>query len=456
MIETFRNIFKIPELRRKILITLGLLVVFRLGTYVPVPGVDFHALEDVFKQMQDAGGAVGGLFGMINLFVGGAMSRGTVFALGVMPYISASIIFQLLTTSIPSLERLAREGESGRKKIRQYERYLTVGLCLIQGFFFAITIEGMGRTPGGGISSVVAHPGMAFRLTAVIAMTAGTIFLMWLGEQISEYGIGNGISLIIMAGIIDRLPFAVTEVSQRFTWNIASGEADKIGPLGVGALLALFVGIVMGIIYITQGQRRIPIQYAKHVRGMRIYGGQRHYLPLRVNQAGVIPIIFASSLLIFVALMVSGLAKYVISLQLLNDLFRPGAFLYILFYVGLIMFFCFFWTTVTFPPDRMADNLKESGSFIPGIRPGRRTVNYLEKLIVRITLAGAAFLAAIAIIPPLMGRATGFGVMTTFFGGTGILIVVGVALDVVERIEAHLVMRHYEGLTRGGRIRGRR
>jgi preprotein translocase subunit SecY len=456
MIEPFRNIFKIPELRRKILITLGLLIVFRLGTYVPVPGVDFRALEDVFKQMREAGGAVGGLFGMINLFVGGAMSRGTVFALGVMPYISASIIFQLLTTSIPSLERLAREGESGRKKIRQYERYLTVGLCLIQGFFFAITMEGMGRTPGGPGQPVVAHPGMAFRLTAVIAMTAGTIFLMWVGEQISEYGIGNGISIIIMAGIIDRLPFAVTEVAGRFTWNIASSETGKIGPLGVGALLALFVGIVMGIIYITQGQRRIPIQYAKHVRGMRIYGGQRHYLPLRVNQAGVIPIIFASSLLIFIALMVGGIAKYVLSLQPLNDLFRPGAFLYILFYVGLIVFFCFFWTTVTFPPDRMADNLKESGSFIPGIRPGRRTVNYLEKLIVRITLAGAVFLAAIAVIPPLMGQFTGFGVLTGFFGGTGILIVVGVALDLVERIESHLVMRHYEGLTRGGRIRGRR
>jgi preprotein translocase subunit SecY len=456
MIETFRNIFKIPELRRKILITLGLLIVFRLGTYVPVPGVDFRTLEDYFKTVEKTGGAVGGLFGMINLFVGGAMSRGTVFALGVMPYISASIILQLLTTSVPSLERLAREGESGRRKIRQYERYLTVALCIIQGFFFSITVESMGRSPGGFLTPVVANPGMLFRLTAVIAMTAGSVFLMWLGEQISEYGIGNGISLLIMAGIIDRLPSAVTEVAQRFTWTLAGGGEGRISPLGVGALLALFVGIVMSIIYITEGQRRVPIQYAKHVRGMRVYGGQRQYLPLRVNQAGVIPIIFASSLLIFIALLVSGLAKFIIPLQPLNELFSPGAFLYILFYVALIMFFCFFWTTVTFPPDRMADNLKESGSFIPGIRPGRRTVNYLEKLLVRITLAGAAFLAAIAIIPSIMSKVTGFGILTGFYGGTGILIVVGVALDVVERIEAHLVMRHYEGLTRGGRIRGRR
>ena len=455
MIETFRNIFKIPELRRKILISLGLLVVFRLGTYVPVPGVDSHALQDWFKQMQEAGG-VASIFGMMNLFVGGAMSRGTVFALGVFPYISASIIFQLLTTSIPSLERLAREGESGRKKIRQYERYLTVALCLLQGFVILTFLEGLGRK-GGLLTPLVPEPGIAFRMTAIIAMTAGTIFLMWLGEQISEYGIGNGISLIIMAGIIDRLPSAITEVAQRFTWAIASAGEDKIGPLGVGILIALFFGIVMGIIYITQGQRRIPIQYAKHVRGMRVYGGQRHYLPLRVNQAGVIPIIFASSLLMVVIIPVSWIATLFVSLQPLNDLFQPGAFLYILFYIILIVFFCFFWTTVTFPPDRMADNLKESGSFIPGIRPGRRTVNYLEKLIVRITLAGAVFLTVIAIIPLLMGNFLGFRIaLTGFFGGTGLLIVVGVALDVVERIEAHLVMRHYEGLTRGGRIRGRR
>jgi len=455
MIETFRNIFKIPELRRKILISLGLLVVFRLGTYVPVPGVDSHALQDWFKQMQEAGG-VASIFGMMNLFVGGAMSRGTVFALGVFPYISASIIFQLLTTSIPSLERLAREGESGRKKIRQYERYLTVALCLLQGFVILTFLEGLGRK-GGLLTPLVPEPGIAFRMTAIIAMTAGTIFLMWLGEQISEYGIGNGISLIIMAGIIDRLPSAITEVAQRFTWAIASAGEDKIGPLGVGILIALFFGIVMGIIYITQGQRRIPIQYAKHVRGMRVYGGQRHYLPLRVNQAGVIPIIFASSLLMVVITPVSWMANFFVSLQPLNDLFQPGAFLYILFYIILIVFFCFFWTTVTFPPDRMADNLKESGSFIPGIRPGRRTVNYLEKLIVRITLAGAVFLTVIAIIPLLMGNFLGFRIaLTGFFGGTGLLIVVGVALDVVERIEAHLVMRHYEGLTRGGRIRGRR
>ncbi len=455
MIETFRNIFKIPELRRKILISLGLLMVFRLGTYVPVPGVDSHALQDWFKQMQQAGG-VAAVLGMMNLFVGGAMSRGTVFALGVFPYISASIIFQLLTTSIPSLERLAREGESGRKKIRQYERYLTVALCFLQGFVILTFLEGLGRR-GGPFAPLVPEPGIAFRMTAIIAMTAGTIFLMWLGEQISEYGIGNGISLIIMAGIIDRLPSAITEVAQRFTWAIASGGEDKIGPLGVGILIALFFGIVMGIIYITQGQRRIPIQYAKHVRGMRVYGGQRHYLPLRVNQAGVIPIIFASSLLMVVIIPVSWMANLFVSLQPLNDLFQPGAFLYILFYIILIVFFCFFWTTVTFPPDRMADNLKESGSFIPGIRPGRRTVNYLEKLIVRITLAGAVFLTVIAIIPLLMGNFLGFRIaLTGFFGGTGLLIVVGVALDVVERIEAHLVMRHYEGLTRGGRIRGRR
>jgi len=318
-------------------------------------------------------------------------------------------------------------------------------------------VESLGRGEGGLLTPIVPQPGISFRLTAVIAMTAGTVFLMWVGEQISEYGVGNGISILIMAGIIDRLPFAITQVAQRFTWVIAGGGEGKIGPLGVVGLIALFVGIVMGIIYITQGQRRVPIQYAKHVRGMRVYGGQRHYLPLRVNQAGVIPIIFASSLLIFITLPVSWVAGHWVSLQPLNDLFRYGAFLYILFYIGLIMFFCFFWTTVTFPPDRMADNLKESGSFIPGIRPGRRTMNYLERLIVRITLAGAAFLAVIAIIPPLMGNFSGFDfALTGFFGGTGLLIVVGVALDLVERIEAHLVMRHYEGLTRGGRIRGRR
>ncbi|HHT9153177.1 MAG TPA: preprotein translocase subunit SecY [Candidatus Hypogeohydataceae bacterium YC40] len=459
MLDKFKNIYNIPELRQKILITLGLIALCRVGVYIPIPGIDTGVLRGYFQQISHTG--VGQLLGLVDLFAGGAMTSGAIFGLGVMPYISASIIFQLLVGVVPSLERLHKEGEVGRKKINQYTRMATVGLCFFQAFILTRTLYTI------EISNVPVVPvylqGISFQLMASLLLTTGTMSLMWIGEQIDEHGIGSGISLVIMVGIVDRLPWAFSQILSNFTFSVNPAE-HEIGIFRILLLAASFVVIVAGIVYITQGQRRIPIQQAKHTRGHRVYGGQKHFLPLRVNQAGVMPIIFAQSLLIFPAAIIQGIQVrmepgsfgYLISSRLADAL--QGGITYVTLYVFLIAFFSYFWTAIQFNPKDMSENLKDYGSFIPGIRPGGRTAEYLENIMSRVTLAGAAFLAIIALLPSMVSK--GFEIsraIAGFYGGTGLLIVVGVALDLLQRIEAHLLMRHYSGLLGGtARIRGRR
>ncbi|HHT9119252.1 MAG TPA: preprotein translocase subunit SecY [Candidatus Hypogeohydataceae bacterium YC41] len=459
MLDKFKNIYNIPELRQKILITLGLIALCRVGVYIPIPGIDTGVLRGYFQQISHTG--VGQLLGLVDLFAGGAMTSGAIFGLGVMPYISASIIFQLLVGVVPSLERLHKEGEVGRKKINQYTRMATVGLCFFQAFILTRTLYTI------EISNVPVVPvylqGISFQLMASLLLTTGTMSLMWIGEQIDEHGIGSGISLVIMVGIVDRLPWAFSQILSNFTFSVNPAE-HEIGIFRILLLAASFVVIVAGIVYITQGQRRIPIQQAKHTRGHRVYGGQKHFLPLRVNQAGVMPIIFAQSLLIFPAAIIQGIQVrmepgsfgYLISSRLAEAL--QGGITYVTLYVFLIAFFSYFWTAIQFNPKDMSENLKDYGSFIPGIRPGGRTAEYLENIMSRVTLAGAAFLAIIALLPSMVSK--GFEIsraIAGFYGGTGLLIVVGVALDLLQRIEAHLLMRHYSGLLGGtARIRGRR
>lgn len=459
MLEKIQNIYNIPELRQKILVTLGLIALCRVGVYIPIPGIDTEVLKGYFQQFSHTG--IGQLMGLVDLFAGGAMSSGAVFGLGVMPYISASIIFQLLVGVVPSLERLHKEGEVGRKKINQYTRMATVGLCFFQAFILTRTLYTI------EINNIPVVPvylqGIGFQLMASLLLTTGTMSLMWIGEQIDEQGIGSGISLVIMVGIVDRLPWAFSQVVSNFSFSVAPAE-HEIGIFRLLLLIASFVVIVAGIVYITQGQRRIPIQQAKHTRGHRVYGGQKHFLPLRVNQAGVMPIIFAQSLLIFPAAIIQGIQVrmepgsfgYLISSRLGEAL--QGGVIYVSLYVFLIAFFCYFWTAIQFNPKEMSENLKDYGSFIPGIRPGGRTAEYLENVMSRMTLAGATFLAIIALLPSMVSK--GFEISRSiagFYGGTGLLIVVGVALDLLQRIEAHLLMRHYSGLLGGtARIRGRR
>ncbi len=455
MFSTVLNIFRIPELRNKILFTLGMLAIYRIGFYVPMPGVDQRAMT---AGAPVGGGGLGDLFNYFQLFTGGNLRQSTIFGLGIMPYISASIIFQLLVTVVPSLEKLQQEGDTGRRKIQEYTRYATVGLCLInagiwmnyvssQGFLFPL-FEG----PWLGMS-------FTYMLMALIILTTGTVFLMWLGEQIDEYGIGNGISLIIMAGIVVGLPSAFIYIKENAKWKgtAAAGEFDVPKIL---FLVIMFVGVVAGAILIMQAQRRIPIQQAKQTRGRRVYGGQRHYLPLRVNHGGVMPIIFASSMLIFPSLVFGFLYGNWPNAfwRFLNEGFRAGQFPYILVYIVAVYFFAYFWTTVQFRPKEMANNLRDYGSFIPGLRPGKRTADYLEKVMGRITYVGAAFLAIIAIIPTLVAEAMAIPFMVSaFLGGTGLLIVVSVALDLVQRIEANLIMRNYAGFLGGeGPIKGSR
>ena len=430
------NIFRIPELKRRVFFTLALLIVYRVGVQVPVPGIDSVALAAIFAT------ARGTLLGLVDMFSGGALERLSVFALGIMPYISASIILQLLTVVVPHLEQLKKEGEAGRKKITQYTRYGTVVLSLIQGFGIAIGLETM-TAPGG--AAVVMYPGWGFRLLTVITLTAGTAFIMWLGEQITERGIGNGISLIIFTGIVCRLPVAI---GQTFTL-MSTGE---IGIFLVLFLLALMVAVVGVIIFVEQAQRRIPVQYAKRIIGRRLYGGQSTHLPLKINSAGVIPPIFASSIIMFPATIASFIK--VPWMQSIADLLRPGQALYELLYVGFIFFFCYFYTAVTFNPTDVADNMKKAGGFIPGIRPGRSTSEYIDRVLSRITLGGAIYVSAICVLPSIL--ITQFHA-PFYFGGTALLIVVGVAIDTVAQIESHMLARHYEGFLKGGagRIKGR-
>ena len=432
----FQNIFKIPELKKRILFTLALLIVYRIGVHVPVPGIDSLALASFFKQ------AEGTIFGIVNMFSGGAFERLSVFALGIMPYISASIILQLLTVVVPHLEQLKKEGEQGRKKITQYTRYGTVVLSIIQGFGISVGLESM-SSPGG--APVVLMPGWAFRLMTVITLTAGTAFIMWLGEQITERGIGNGISLIIFAGIVCRLPIA----------SVNTGRLLSTGEMGIFAviiLVVMMVGVIGFIIFVEQGQRRIPVQYAKRVVGRRMYGGQSTHLPLKINQSGVIPPIFASSIIMFPATI--GSFVKVEWIQTVTNAITPGNLVYELLFVGFIFFFCYFYTAVTFNPVDVADNMKKAGGYIPGIRPGKRTADYIDRVLTRITLGGAIYVSAVCVLPSVL--ITKFNV-PFYFGGTALLIVVGVAIDTVSQMESHMLSRHYEGFLKkgGGKLKGR-
>ncbi len=465
MIGSLVNVFKIPELRRKILFTILIIAVYRLGMYMPIPGTAPDLLTRLAAQEEAAeASGLGGYLNFIARITGGSFGP-FLFSLGIMPYISASIILQLLTQAVPALEKLAKEGESGRRKINEYTRYLTVLLCLIQATFIAKTgvyVSGADVGDAAWRGSEVSP--VMFRLVCMVAMTAGTILLMWLGELVDEYGIGNGISLIIMAGIVDRLPAVAVYIKQNATLEFLGfyGGAGKIGIETLLLILLMFVGVIVGVVLVTQAQRRIPIQQAKHTRGRRTYGGQRQYLPLRVNQAGVIPVIFASSLLFLPMSLFNMLHQATsdtwagpIMLELAKGF--GGGPIYVLTYVGLIFVFCYFWTAITFQPREIANNLRDYGSFVPGMRPGRRTADYLERVVNRITYVGAAFLAAVAILPMVVSWLTGASrLMTGFLGGTGLLIIVSVALDLVQRIESHLIMRHYEGFLAEGRVRGRR
>lgn len=427
----FGNIFKIPELKRRILYTLALLVVYRVGVHVPVPGIDKGALAEIFDRAKDT------ILGIFNMFSGGALENLSVFALGIMPYISASIILQLMTVVIPHLEQLKKEGEQGRKKITQYTRYGTVILSIIQGFGISIGLERMGA---------VIEPGWGFRFMSVLTLTAGTAFIMWLGEQITERGIGNGISLIIFAGIVAGVPTAMGN-----TFRLVSTGAMSLFPVII--LFGLMVAVIAVIIFVEQGQRRIPVQYAKRVVGRRMYGGQSTHLPLKINMSGVIPPIFASSIMMFPATISSFIT--VPWIQNIVSALSPGNMVYELFFVGLIFFFCYFYTAVTFNPVDVADNMKKQGGYIPGIRPGKRTADYIDKVLTRITLGGALYVSAVCVLPSIL--ITHFNV-PFYFGGTALLIVVGVAIDTVAQMESHMLSRHYEGFLKksGARIKGRR
>ncbi|BCB95536.1 protein translocase subunit SecY [Dissulfurispira thermophila] len=432
VLANIRNIFKVPELKVRIFFTLSLLVVYRIGAHIPTPGIKGEALS---KFLTEKGGA---LMGFFDMFSGGALSRVTIFALGIMPYISASIIFQLLTVVIPSLGRLAKEGEAGKKKIVKYTRYATVVIAAIQSLGIAIGIEGM----SGG--QFVQNPGWSFRLLTMITLTSGTAFLMWLGEQITERGIGNGISLIIFAGIVARFPHAIVS-----TFSLV--RAGELSIFFVLILVAMMLVVVGGIIFIERGQRKIPVQYARRVVGRKVFGGQTTHLPLKINTSGVIPPIFASSIIMFPATVAGFIA--IPWVQGIAKQLSPGTVLYTMLYVGLIFFFSYFYTAVIFNPVDIADNLQKHGGFIPGIRPGQKTSEYIYRVLTRLTFVGAVYLAIVCVMPELLIKR--FNV-PFYFGGTSLLIAVGVALDTVSQIESHLVTRSYEGFLKRGRLRGRR
>ena len=431
LLTSFQNIFKIPELRTRILFTLTMLAVYRVGAHIPTPGINGESLS---KFLQEQGGA---LLGFLDIFSGGSLSRLTIFALGIMPYISASIILQLLTVVIPHLSKLAKEGERGRKKIIQYTRYGTIVIALIQGFGIAIGLEQM---KGG---EFVMAGGWPFRLMTVITLTAGTAFLMWLGEQITERWIGNGISLIIFSGIVARLPSAVAQTFDLY----------RVGQLSLALLILLTVvmlGVVAAIVFLESGRRKIPVQYAKRVVGRRVYGGQSTHIPLKINTAGVIPPIFASSIIAFPAT-IAGFIQYP-WVKAIGEQLAPGSVLYTLLYVGLIVFFCFFYTAVVLNPVDMAENMKKYGGFIPGIRPGQRTSDYVYTVLTRVTFVGAVYLAVVCVIPEFLIYKLN---VPFYFGGTSLLIVIGVGLDTAQQIESHMLMRNYEGFLETGSLKGR-
>jgi preprotein translocase subunit SecY len=463
LVVAIRNIFSTPDLRNRVMFTLGLLAVYRLGGHVPTPGINTELLQQMFQQGQ------GSVLGLIDLFSGGNLRRLTIFALGIMPYITASIILQLMVVVWPYLERLQKEGELGRRKITQYTRYLTIILSLFQSFTIAVTLtkQSMGSTP------LVYHPGVRFILMTMLTLTTGSAFIMWLGEQISERGIGNGMSLIIFAGIVVGLPNAVHDLVLKATTQ----EWGSFTPIAILLLIALMLAVVAFIVYVEGGQRRIPVQYAKRVMGRKVMGGQMTYLPLRVNSGGVIPPIFASSLLTFPqTLALFFAAKSPFFTKFANSI-KWGEPLYTLIYVTLIIFFAFFYVGIIFNPTELADNMRKYGGFIPGIRPGRNTSDHINRILTRLTFVGGVYLAVVCLLPewmiagvhlqhlPLIGNwfdvhlprfiLSGLNVQF-YFGGTSLLIVVGVAMDTVQQLEAQLVMRNYDGFVRKGRVRGRR
>lgn len=452
MLGTVANIFKIPDLRNKILFTIALLCIYRIGFHIPVPGFNQQKIMEAGQQRESTS-PVGRVAEYLQMFSGGTLSQSSLFGLGIMPYISASIILMLLGEIVPSLRKLRQEGATGHKKIQEYTRYLTVPLCIIQSMMIM-------KMMGGST-----YPGLQKQaiLMGVLGMTAGTLFLMWLGEQIDEYGIGNGISLIIMAGIVSRMPWAIKTVWDHAELKVGA-SAGSYGPGTITFLIVAFVFVIAGAILITQGQRRIPIQQAKQMRGRRMFGGQRHYLPLRINHGGVMPIIFASSLMMFPPIILQQVAS-IPAIQRSNfwgnfvgsieEAFRPAAFTYNVLFILMIFLFAYFWTTVQFQPKEMAKRLRDAGSFIPGLRPGHRTAEYLERVMIRITYFGAAFLAFIAVVPSVVNQMLGVDYrVAMFLGGTGLLIVVSVSLDLVQKIEANLIMRNYDGFSDSGRIKG--
>jgi preprotein translocase subunit SecY len=468
MLQSLRNIWDIPDLRKRVLFTLGMLAIFRVGSHVPTPGINTQALIDFFEQNR------ANWFGLVDMFSGGNLAKVTVFALGIMPYISASIILQLLTVVWPYLEKLSKEGELGRRKITQYTRYGTVLLSIVQGMAIAVYLERMTISQN---FRIVENPGIAFKLMTVLTLTTGTAFVMWLGEQITERGVGNGMSLLIFAGIVIGFPGAVID-------TVSKVQRNELGLITALVLTAMMVLVVAAIVYVERGQRRITVQYAKRVVGRRVYGGQSTHLPLRVNTAGVIPVIFASSIIAFPQTIASYFQANNEWMRTVSEQLTWGMPLYNLLYVTFIIFFCYFYTAIVFNPDDVAENMRKYGGFIPGIRPGKRTAEYLDHILGRITFGGAIYLALIAILPEFL--ITGFKVapipgvgptldtwltqanmgwvteglgLNFYFGGTSLLIVVGVAMDTVAQIEAQLIMRHYDGFSgpgKGRRIRGRR
>jgi preprotein translocase subunit SecY len=451
MLATVVNIFRIRDLRNKVLFTLALLIIYRIGFHISVPGFDQAAITDI-TDSRDAETPLGRAAEYMQMFTGGTLENSSLFGLGIMPYITASIILMLLGEIIPALKKLRQEGQTGHKKIQEYTRYLTVLICVFQSLMVMKLLEGKGLTYAGMYRQAL--------IMGVFSMTAGTVFLMWLGEQIDEYGIGNGISLIIMAGILSRMPWVIRTLWEKVDLTVGASASGAVGLDKIIFLIAAFIFVVAGAILITQGQRRIPIQQAKQMRGRRVYGGQRHYLPLRVNHGGVMPIIFASSFMMFPPIIIGQLVtRFPTSraLEAMRDAFNFEGYTYNVLYVLLIFLFAYFWVTVQFQPKEMAKNLRDAGSFIPGLRPGRRTADYLEAVMTRITFYGASFLAIIAVVPSILASPDLFDIdwrVANFLGGTGLLIVVSVSLDLVQKIEANLLMRSYDGFSEAGRIKG--
>lgn len=450
MLGTVVNIFRIRDLRNKVLFTVALIMIYRIGFHIPVPGFDLKAITEMADARGGGDSPVEKAIEYMQMFTGGNLDKSSLFGLGIMPYITSSIILMLLGEIVPALKKLRQEGQTGHKKIQEYTRYLTVLICLIQSMMFMKLLGGTEYT----------YAGMHYRalIMGILGMTAGTLFLMWLGEQIDEYGIGNGISLIIMAGIVSRMPWAIRTLWERVDLTMGASATGAVGLEKLLFLAGSFVFVIAGAILITQGQRRIPIQQAKQMRGRRVYGGQRHYLPLRVNHGGVMPIIFASAFMMFPPVIISQLAQRFSKsnvLATMKEALTMGSYTYNVLYVVLIFLFAYFWVTVQFQPKEMAKNLRDAGSFIPGLRPGRRTADYLESVMTRITFYGASFLAIIAIVPSLVANLLDIDWrVATFLGGTGMLIVVSVSLDLVQKIEANLLMRSYDGFSATGRIKG--